>query len=92
MSLDYKQNVMLLVQNDTDQTCIIYLDKNNLHIKSFNLNVDIDVESVQCMQRIGERWLLIFNYEGDNAAIYNQTEVNIVSFMREKGFKIVRLM
>ena len=27
MSLDYKQNVMLLVQNDTDQTCIIYLDK-----------------------------------------------------------------
>ena len=54
MSLDYKQNVMLLVQNDTDQTCIIYLDKNNLHIKSFNLNVDIDVESVQCMQRIGE--------------------------------------
>ncbi|PEN01479.1 hypothetical protein CN621_09405 [Bacillus wiedmannii] len=87
MSLDYKQNVMLLVQIDTDQPCIIYLDKNNLHIKSFNLNVDIDVESVQCMQRIGERWLLIFNYEGDNAVIYNADGSEYCKFYAGEGIQ-----
>ncbi|PEM49511.1 hypothetical protein [Bacillus wiedmannii] len=87
MSLDYKQKVMLLVQNDTDQPCIIYLDKNNLHIKSFNLNLDIDVESVQCMQRIGERWLLIFNYEGDNAVIYNADGSEYCKFYAGEGIQ-----
>ena len=92
MNVDYKQNIILLVQDHQDRPCIIYLDKNNGSISNINLNVDIDVESVICMQRIGERWLFIFNYEDENAVIYNQTEVNIVSFMPEKGFKIVRLM
>ncbi|KMP93546.1 hypothetical protein COL68_23125 [Bacillus wiedmannii] len=87
MSLDYKQNVMLLVQKNTDQPCIIYLDKNNLHIKSFNLNVDIDVESVQCMQQIGERWLLIFNYEGDNAVIYNADGSEYCKFYAGEGIQ-----
>lgn len=89
MSLDYKQNVMLLVQKNTDQPCIIYLDKTNLNIKSFNLNVDIDVdvESVQCMQRIGERWLLIFNYEGDNAVIYNADGSEYCKFYAGEGIQ-----
>ncbi|MCU5707038.1 hypothetical protein [Bacillus wiedmannii] len=87
MSLDYKQNVMLLVQKNTDQPCIIYLDKNNLNIKSFNLNLDMDVESVQCMQRIGERWLFIFNYEGDNAVIYNADGSEYCKFYAGEGIQ-----
>ena len=55
MSLDYKQNVILLVQDNQNRPCMIYLDKNNVNISNFNLNADIHVESVQCMQRIGER-------------------------------------
>lgn len=87
ISLDYKQNVMLLVQNNTDRPCIIYLDKNNLNIKSFNLNADIDVESVLCMQRIGERWLFIFNYEDGNAVIYNPDGSEYVKFYAGEGIR-----
>ncbi len=87
MSLDYKQNVMLLVQDNQNRSCIIYLDKNNVNIKSFNLNVDIDVESVQCMQRIGEKWLLIFNYEDDNAVIYNADGSEYAKFYAGEGIQ-----
>ncbi|WP_404491223.1 hypothetical protein [Bacillus sp. RC240] len=87
MSLDYKQNVMLLVQDKQNRPCIIYLDKNNVNISKFNLNVDIDVESVQCMQRIGERWLLIFNYEEDNAVIYNSDGSEHCKFYAGEGIQ-----
>ncbi|MFF1990858.1 hypothetical protein ACFVWC_06095 [Bacillus mycoides] len=87
MSLDYKQNVMLLVQDNTNRSCIIYLDKNNVNISIFNLNVDIDVESVRCMQRIGERWLLIFHYEDDNAVIYNADGSEYVKFYAGEGIQ-----
>ncbi|MBE7118464.1 hypothetical protein [Bacillus cereus] len=87
MSLDYKQNVILLVQDNTNRPCIIYLDKNNLNISIFNLNVDIDVESVLCMQRIGERWLLIFHYEDDNAVIYNPDGSEYVKFYAGEGIQ-----
>ncbi|MEW9183188.1 hypothetical protein AB2553_23040 [Bacillus mycoides] len=87
VSLDYKQNVILLVQDNTDQPCIIYLDKNNVNISKFNLNVDIDVESVRCMQRIGERWLLIFNYEDDNAVIYNSDGSEHCKFYAGEGIQ-----
>ena len=87
MSLDYKQNVMLLVQKNTKHPCIIYLDKNSLNIKSFNVNVDIDVESVQCMQRIGERWLLIFNYKDENAVIYNPDGSEYCKFYAGEGIQ-----
>lgn len=87
VSLDYKQNVILLVQDNTDQPCIIYLDKNNVNISKFNLNVDIDVESVRCMQRIGEKWLLIFNYEDDNAVIYNSDGSEHCKFYAGEGIQ-----
>ncbi|MGG0261650.1 hypothetical protein ABEY48_22915 [Bacillus mycoides] len=87
VSLDYKQNVILLVQDNTNQPCIIYLDKNNVNISKFNLNVDIDVESVRCMQRIGERWLLIFNYEEENAVIYNADGSEYCKFYAGEGIQ-----
>ncbi|MGE8012973.1 hypothetical protein [Bacillus sp. RC51] len=87
VSLDYKQNVILLVQDNTNQPCIIYLDKNNVNISKFNLNVDIDVESVRCMQRIGEKWLLIFNYEDDNAVIYNADGSEHCKFYAGEGIQ-----
>ncbi|EJR29842.1 MULTISPECIES: hypothetical protein [Bacillus cereus group] len=87
VSLDYKQNVILLVQDNTNQPCIIYLDKNNVNISKFNLNVDIDVESVQCMQRIGEGWLLIFNYEEENAVIYNADGSEHCKFYAGEGIQ-----
>ncbi|MFP3375897.1 hypothetical protein SB767_05445 [Bacillus sp. SIMBA_069] len=87
MSLDYKQNVILLVQDNQNRPCIIYLDKNNVNISNFNLNVDIDVESVLCMQRIGERWLLMFNYEEDNAVIYNPDGSEYVKFYAGEGIQ-----
>lgn len=80
MNVDYKQNIILLVQDYQDRPCIIYLDKNNGSISNINLNVDIDVESVICMQRIGERWLFIFNYEDKNAVIYNPDGSEYVEF------------
>ena len=80
MNVDYKQNIILLVQDHQDRPCIIYLDKNNGSISNINLNVDIDVESVICMQRIGERWLFIFNYEDKNAVIYNPDGSEYVEF------------
>lgn len=79
--------MILLVQDNTDQPCIIYLDKNNVNISKFNLNVDIDVESVRCMQRIGERWLLIFNYEDDNAVIYNSDGSEHCKFYAGEGIQ-----
>ncbi|MET7017409.1 hypothetical protein [Bacillus mycoides] len=87
VSLDYKQNVILLVQDNTNQPCIIYLDKNNVNISKFNLNVDIDVESVLCMQRIGEKWLLIFSYEDDNAVIYNADGSEYCKFYAGEGIQ-----
>ena len=91
MSLDYKQNVILLVKDNQNRPFIIDLDKK-CEYKYFNLNVDIDVESVLCMQRIGEKWLLIFHYEDDNAVIYNADGSEYVKFYIGEGFKIVRLM
>ncbi|WP_142346585.1 hypothetical protein [Bacillus cereus] len=85
MSLDYKQNVILLVKDNQNRPFIIDLDKNNVNINIFNLNVDIDVESVLCMQRIGEKWLLIFHYEDDNAVIYNADGSEYVKFYIGEG-------
>ncbi|WP_141546579.1 hypothetical protein [Bacillus wiedmannii] len=87
MNVDYKQNVILLVQDNQARPCIIYLDKNNENIKIFNLDVDIDVESVRCMQRIGERWLFIFNYEDENVVIYNPDGSEYVKFYAGEGIQ-----
>ena len=87
MSLDYKQNVILLVQDNQNRPCMIYLDKNNVNISNFNLNADIHVESVQCMQRIGERGLLIFNYKDENAVIYNPDGSEYVKFYAGEGIQ-----
>lgn len=87
MNVDYKQNVILLVQDDKNRPCIIYLDKNNGNLSHINLNVDIDVESVMCMQRIGERWLFIFNYEDENAVIYNPDGSEYVKFYAGEGIQ-----
>lgn len=87
MNVDYKQNIILLVQDHQDRPCIIYLDKNNGSISNINLNVDIDVESVICMQRIGERWLFIFNYEDENAVIYNPDGSEYCKFYAGEGIQ-----
>ncbi|HDR7251546.1 TPA: hypothetical protein QCW96_000800 [Bacillus pacificus] len=87
MNVDYKQNIILLVQDHQDRPCIIYLDKNNGSISNINLNVDIDVESVIRMQRIGERWLFIFNYEGENAVIYNPDGSEYCQFYAGEGIQ-----
>ncbi|WP_002149942.1 hypothetical protein [Bacillus cereus] len=87
MSLDYKQNVMLLVQDKQNRPCMIYLDKNSENISTFNLNVNINVESVRCIQRIGEKWLLIFNYEDDNAVIYNPDGSEHCKFYAGEGIQ-----
>ncbi|MDA1529541.1 hypothetical protein [Bacillus cereus group sp. TH260-2LC] len=87
MNVDYKQNIILLVQDHQDRPCIIYLDKNNGSISNINLNVDIDVESVIRMQRIGERWLFIFNYEGENAVIYNPDGSEYCKFYAGEGIQ-----
>ncbi|WP_242301823.1 hypothetical protein [Bacillus cereus group sp. BfR-BA-01361] len=87
MNVDYKQNIILLVQDHQDRPCIIYLDKNNGSISNINFNVDIDVESVIRMQRIGERWLFIFNYEGENAVIYNPDGSEYCKFYAGEGIQ-----